>query len=248
MKMNKVSWMVSLVALGMVATVRAADPASASTEVHNFSYTTGLVAAPLGTLPSVNLQWDIPQYQGPAGDLVGVKLEMKTELFYQGTLVSLIDNKAYNLQVRSDFKFDFGAAAPVHDELDPVVLLSGTSGPALTPFDVPASPPATQSQSAPELLVSGLGAYLGNSTVPVFVTGNLKTDAVDQYHNNTYEGPQSPAVFVDTLKVLPVFGAQLYELKTSLQVTYFVPEAGTYGAGAVIVFGALALGWRRARR
>ena len=235
-----------VLALGLVtmAGVRAADPVTPSTVVQNFTYTTAFEASPLAALPTIDKTWNIQSYAGLPQELVAVKLEITTQVRYLGTLISLVESKEYTVQVRSDFNLDFGGGAtPNHPELDPVVILGGTSpGTALTPFDVT----DTKSANATELLETtpGLDQYRSGSPVTVFVTGNLKTDALSGFHNTSDQGSASPAAFVDSLKVLPVFGAQLYELQTTLQVTYFVPES----PAPVAALGALALGWYFLRR
>lgn len=242
MKTNNGKWAGYLVALGVVAGVSAGAAAPGTVE-QNFSYTTAFLASPLEALPTINEIWNIQSYAGLPADLVGVKLEMTTQLRYMGTLESLLPNKAYTVQVRSDFNLAFPGPTPSQTALDPVVILSGTApSTAWTPFDIAGD----KALSATQMLLTPteLNQYRSGSPVPVFVTGNLRTDPLSGYHNTSDLGSASPAVFVDTPKVLPLFGAQFYELQATLTVTYFVPEAPT----PVVALAGLGLGWYLLRR
>lgn len=219
---------------------------SPETVVQNFSKTTLLQASPLAPLPTINEVWNIQPYAGIPTDLVCVKLEITTQLMYDGMLVSQLANRDYIVQVRSDFTVDFGGTKPgTITDLDPVVLMGGQApGTPQTLFEVSKTQAANQTVTL-GTTPSELVPYR-TGTVPVFVTANLRTDAtgLTGYDNTSDLGPASPAAFVNDPKVMPSFGAQLYELKTTLIVTYFVPETGA----PLAALAALGLGWFFLRR
>lgn len=204
-------------------------------------------ASPLAPLPSLtNAEFDILPWAGLPSDLVCVKLEITTQLMYNGMLVSQLANEPFSAQVRSDFTVNFvgtGTAPGSITDLDPVVLLSGQSpSTPQTLFPVsqtkPASRTVTLGTTASEL------APFTTATVPVFVTANLRTDTLPGFDNTSDLGLASPAAFVNDPKVQPSFGAQFYELKTTLIVTYFVPET----SAPIAALATLGLGWFFLRR
>ena len=232
----------------------------ADTIVQNFTASFGTssvpIASPLG-VPTINTTWNVPQYNGFGGlqSLSAVKYEVNTQIFYRGVLIANGSSLPYTLQVRSDFNFDLPSWMTDVTNLDPTITLSGTSpGSTLTSFNVPGTPSSNSiaqstlgSPTAQNVLAADLFRYVGGATVPVTVTGDLLTSALGGYHNNSDLGLASPYVFVNNVKVFPVFGVEEFSLVATLVVTYTVPEASTYGAaGALLV---LAGGmWVRSRR
>lgn len=230
--------------IGLAGTVLG-NGISPETVVQNFSKTTSFVASPLAALPTINEVWNIQPYAGIPADLVCVQLEITTQLMYDGMLISQLANRAYTVQVRSDFTVDFGSTMPGSiTDLDPVVLLSGQApSTPQTPFQ------RTGTDAQPRTVTLGTTASdlvpFRTAVVPVFVTANLRTDSPGIGYDNTSDlGPVSPAAFVNDPKVQPSFGAQLYELKTTLIVTYFVPEA----SAPLAALATLGLGWFFLRR
>lgn len=236
-----------LLALAWVAGGSAqADIVTPATEVQNFIFTTSLTAAPLDPLPAINGTWSILPWTGLPTTLQCVTLEITTKVVYSGTLFSQIGNQSFLAQVRGDFSLDFPVLGPTPSQaaLDPVVIINGTA-PATpwTPFDLGGmdSPTTTVTLSSP----AELDQYRSGSPVPVNVTGVLKTTTPGGTFVNTSDlGPASPAAFVNSPKVFPGFGLQLYKLETTLKVTYFVPE--TQAPMAALL--GLGVGWYLLRR
>lgn len=231
-----------LLAVGLVA--GGTGWARAEIVVQSFSFTTTLTAAPLDPAPTINGSWLIQPYTGIPSELSSVQLEISSKLVYDGTLISLVGLQSYTAEVRSDFTFDFDPGpTPDQGSLDPVVILSGTAPAApWTPFDVDGE--QTQSTTVVLNTPAELDQYRSGSPVQVQVTGNLKTDALPGFHNTSDLGPASPAAFVNSPKVLPSFGLQLYQLQTTMVVTYFVPE----GKAPVAMLFGLGVGWYFLRR
>jgi hypothetical protein len=227
----------------MVAAVRA-EVATPETVVQNFTITTPLTAAGPAALPTINQLWNIPQWAGLPSELQCVKLEVTNRLVYTGTISSLLVNQLFDLQVRSDFTLGLPGSVGSQTALDPVVLLSGqvTPGTALQPF--PASGNDTQGGTFTLTSPADLAVYLGGGTVGATAAGFIVTDPLGGYHNISDQGPDAPGTFVNQPKVFPNFGQQLYQLETTLRVTYFVPEAEAPAAGLL----GLAAAWCLRRR
>lgn len=220
-------------------------PALAVPVVQNFSYTTAW-----GEAPTLNQTFDVarwgslPEYNGDSS-LTGVTIALTAELRYEGTLISVLASQSYTLQAASDFTFNLNGN-PLATNLDPLVTQSGVSpGTALTPFSVPGSGQLTDADSAS--LAQAVGTFLGTGIIPLQVTGSLLATGPGGYHNLTDTGPASPFVFLNNTKVFSMEQMQLFQLHTTVIVTYAVPEASTWAAVATLGGGALAC-WRRQRR
>lgn len=218
---------------------------AATTVVQNFSYTTPWVADP--SAPSLNETFNItkwgsrPEYNGDAS-LTAVTIDLLAELRYDGELISVLASQSYTLQVASDFTFLLDGNN-LATGLDPLVTQSGTSpGSAYTPFGVG---PVTDTET--DSLAQAVGTFLGVGTIPLQVTGDLLATGPGGYHNLTDLGSSSPFVFLNNTKVFTMEQLQLFQLHTTIAVTYAVPEAGT-GAALVAIGGIAAACWRRRRR
>lgn len=217
--------------------------AQGATIVQNFTQTYALTASPLGAVPAINTTWNVSQYNGFGGvtSLTGVQYDVTTQIYYRGTLIALTASQAYQVQVRSDFNFDLPGAATDITAVDPTITTSSATSPstALTTFNAPSTYPtaATASANATKL-ATDFAAYVGAGTVPVVATGSLLTSALGGYHNTSDLGLTTPYVFVNNVKVFPMFGLQEYSLVATLTVTYEVPEPGTYAAIGFVVLAA----------
>ena len=237
----------AMAAAWVAATVRA--DVGGPTMVQDFVITTPVTAYDPDPAPDINKTWSILKWNGLPSDLLCVTVEITNRLMYNGTLVSLVGNLPYNLQVRSDFAAVFGAASPgTQNGLDPEILLSGTT-PEAAGTQFPASnPPTTTAASGASFVITGAGVadYNNGGTTSVTVTGSLLTSPLTGYHNiSDGGGTPSPATFVDAVKVFPVFNLQLYQLETTLRVTYYLVPEGEVPATAML---GCAVGWVLWRR
>ncbi|KAB2654428.1 MAG: hypothetical protein DVB31_16720 [Verrucomicrobia bacterium] len=215
--------------------------ARADTIVQTFTQTVPLTGSPPGSV-SFNTVWNINQYDGFGGltSLTGVKYELSTQIFYQGTLVSVASGLPFNLVVQSDFNFVLPGTSGQITALDPSIAYSGTMpSVAGTTLAVPASGGLASSIPTATQFALDLASYVGGGVVSVAATGELLTTTpaagTRPFQNTSDIGEASPYVFVDQTKVYPLFGLQQFSLVGTMTVTYTVPEASTYAAVAGLV-------------
>ncbi|KAB2655701.1 MAG: hypothetical protein DVB31_16190 [Verrucomicrobia bacterium] len=203
MKIRSTRWMVAVAASLALAGIGRAD-----TVVYTFTQTFSLTASPTGATPQINTTWNVPKYNGFAAStsLTKVQYDVSTQITYSGTMVPLAASQGFNLQIRSDFNFDFESSTTDVTALDPSITQGGTSGLANVYFGTGTLTSAANSATQ---LASDLTAYVGVGTVAVPVTGSLlTTSSGGSYQNNSDIGMASPYVFVDQNKIFPVFGLQ----------------------------------------
>lgn len=234
----------------LLAVLLAGGQACATTVVQTFSYTTPLTADPsnpsFSEIFNITLWGSRPEFNGNSS-LTAVTVSMTSEIRYEGDLISVLASQNYTLQISSDFNFSLNGNT-IAAGLDPVITHTGTSpSTALTPFIVPPVGQLTDTENGSSSQSPAL--FLGTGTIPFQVTGTLLASGPGGYHNLTANGPASPFVFLNNGKVYTVEQAQLFQLHTSVSVTYTVPEASPWAAGlAAAGAGAVVIGFRRWRR
>jgi hypothetical protein len=197
--------------------------------------------------PTFNFQWDIDQYDGPAG---WVEYEIVNRLFVLGTVISADGvERTVSFQATADFTVTFPSTT--FTDIDPTALTSilvEDGGPIpFGDFNVEGLDSVVGTASASGVLADG-SAFFGNGTTPIFVVAQMSNQSPGPgWHNQLQGGGPSPFGFLDDLKGRLVEDSLLYRLQSDITVVV-VPEAVPTLAGGVLVAGMTAWGWARRRR